>query len=756
MTFCTGGGLRGRRGSVHQPSRLRLRGRGAGAGTKGGGLGFQSSSWIPGSQAAFVPTQNQQCADGAIAFQSLLSLGILRAKGNAMVQLRSAGQEPAQQRAAAETEGPAQGRRDAIVDNSPLVVTQRAQIDGLRQGPLAAAQRQRIQTFGPSVQRVAEDAPESALPARAGNRSGLPAQLKFGIESLSGMSMDNVKVHYNSSKPAQLQALAYAQGSDIHLAPGQDQHLPHEAWHVVQQRQGRVPETTQMAGVAVNDAPGLEREADLMGARASGVTQREARTDGNAWPGPGGTSPCQPVVQRKMGFEFETGANQFITNGQTGKRFDRKDIAFDNGRCRLEGDSGFHLEFVTEPYDNWPQLHQAILDAKAVAEDLAQRAGLAQSGEIVVGTAENFAEDDISIRIGDPTFTASVQSTEGVELSGIPGLINEHLHNNGAAAIGQQATAAIGQARQQQNLAQQAVVFPNVLGLIHALVMYIYRAQRVQGDSKDGPKAIFRLMARTDFRSQFRSLTQAERTQFKLILFGNGNADNADSRNNPITHATNVALDANLFAQGYQDEGPPQQNVAGPTLRAWLKSIATAASGRDVLSPPPGYTAHSALQGAAKKFRYGMGAMDMDNTLALFEMRGYRATSGRKNKDNWVPFAQAKYDLAAARNHSLQPRVQPPQLAPPNAQQGAPQQPAVVAQQPPQQAQQPIVVAQPVVVPQPIVVAQPMPQQVVQQLQQQVVAHLPHQVVQPVQQIVQAPQQGGYNLRSRNKRQRVR
>ena len=29
-------------------------------------------------------------------------------------------------------------------------------------------------------------------------------------------------------------ALAYAQGSDIHLAPGQEQHLPHEAWHVVQ------------------------------------------------------------------------------------------------------------------------------------------------------------------------------------------------------------------------------------------------------------------------------------------------------------------------------------------------------------------------------------------------------------------------------------------------------------------------------------------------------------------------------------------
>jgi hypothetical protein len=54
------------------------------------------------------------------------------------------------------------------------------------------------------------------------NNTGLPDQLKSGIESLSGLSMDHVRVHYNSSHPAQLNALAYAQGSDIHLAPGQE------------------------------------------------------------------------------------------------------------------------------------------------------------------------------------------------------------------------------------------------------------------------------------------------------------------------------------------------------------------------------------------------------------------------------------------------------------------------------------------------------------------------------------------------------
>lgn len=99
--------------------------------------------------------------------------------------------------------------------------------------------------------------------------TGLPHNLQSGMEHLSGIALDQVKVHYNSPKPAAVNALAYTQGSDIHVAPRQEQHLPHEAWHVVQQAQGRVKPTLQMAGgVQVNDDPGLEKEADLMGEKA--------------------------------------------------------------------------------------------------------------------------------------------------------------------------------------------------------------------------------------------------------------------------------------------------------------------------------------------------------------------------------------------------------------------------------------------------------------------------------------------------------
>lgn len=161
----------------------------------------------------------------------------------------------------------AQRQIGAMIDTSPRMHAYRAQTAQLQSAPVA-------------------------------NATGLPDNLKGGIEALSGMSMDHVKVHYNAAQPAQLNALAYAQGRDIYVAPGQEKHLPHEAWHVVQQAQGRVRPTRQMkAGVAVNDDAGLEAEADLMGAKA-------LQMGPSAWrelAPPGSASPAvQRVVASKL------------------------------------------------------------------------------------------------------------------------------------------------------------------------------------------------------------------------------------------------------------------------------------------------------------------------------------------------------------------------------------------------------------------------------------------------------------------------
>ena len=139
----------------------------------------------------------------------------------------------------------------------------------------------RPNSFAGDTPRLSPSGSESTsanADGRSANKTGLPNRLKSGIENLSGLSMDDVRVRYNSPKPAQLQALAYTQGTEIHVAPGQERHLAHEAWHVVQQKQGRVRTTRQMKGKAINDSPALEREADKMGAKAlrtDGLVQRK-------------------------------------------------------------------------------------------------------------------------------------------------------------------------------------------------------------------------------------------------------------------------------------------------------------------------------------------------------------------------------------------------------------------------------------------------------------------------------------------------
>lgn len=94
------------------------------------------------------------------------------------------------------------------------------------------------------------------------NLTGIPDGLRERAESKAGLSLEHVRVYRNSDLPSRVGALAYAQGSNIYLGAGQDHHLGHELGHVVQQMQNRVPITGSINGMALNDNPALEAEAD--------------------------------------------------------------------------------------------------------------------------------------------------------------------------------------------------------------------------------------------------------------------------------------------------------------------------------------------------------------------------------------------------------------------------------------------------------------------------------------------------------------
>ena len=211
--------------------------------------------------------------------------------------------------------------------------------------PSSADRSRRAATARPLARGPAGAARPDSASARADR---LPEGLQAVIGAMSGFSLADVVVHRNSAEPARLGALAYARGSDIHLGPGQERHFAHEAWHVVQQAQGRVAPTLQRkSGVAVNDDAGLEREADAMGARALGLRPDPDEDERDLRPLPAKAD----VAQRLVGFEFETNWDLKAQDDSwetdtvlvTGKNWS---ISPDE----IDGDEA-KMEFKTDPFD---------------------------------------------------------------------------------------------------------------------------------------------------------------------------------------------------------------------------------------------------------------------------------------------------------------------------------------------------------------------------------------------------------------------
>ncbi len=146
---------------------------------------------------------------------------------------------------------------------------------------------QRMMSGGTAQRTVMEEEElqmKSAAPPVQRKGEGMPEPVRAKMEQAFGTDFSDVRVH-TGNQAEQVGALAYAQGNDIHFAPGQyhpetskgQELLGHELAHIVQQKQGRVKPTTEVNGVAVNDDPSLEREADQWGTKAAQTKLDSAR-----------------------------------------------------------------------------------------------------------------------------------------------------------------------------------------------------------------------------------------------------------------------------------------------------------------------------------------------------------------------------------------------------------------------------------------------------------------------------------------------
>jgi hypothetical protein len=243
--------------------------------------GFQSVNTVSGQQAAKASSVSLSLNSGSAAIAQRKQIESLQQSSQSAAQLekaRSIQFKPTKQILQEKADIPQRVEEEKLMQGK-FETAQLMEEEELLQGKFDTAQlaeeEESLQGKFDTAQLVEEEdllqgkfEPIQLKEGAKKNDTGLPNNLKAGIEGLSGASLDGVKVHYNSAKPAKLQAHAYAQGKDIHVASGQEKHLPHEAWHVVQQVQGRVKPTMSKGGAQINDDQSLETEADVQGAKA--------------------------------------------------------------------------------------------------------------------------------------------------------------------------------------------------------------------------------------------------------------------------------------------------------------------------------------------------------------------------------------------------------------------------------------------------------------------------------------------------------
>jgi Domain of unknown function (DUF4157) len=536
------------------------------------------------------------------------------------------------------------------------------------------------------------------------------------MERSFGSSFEDVRVHDASPAAAYIGARAVTIGADIHLAPGEpssgvasDALLGHELAHVVQQRQRRVAPATQTGAPALNSDPQLEREADIQGIRAANGQRA-------------GAQPTHPVrapecaAQAKFGFEFQT-ANSFVAYRDERNRIDfpivgEKELAFEDTtkKFKVEGDEGsdaqhFDVEFITSALTTAEEAKTAVEGAAALAADLdaAWRKPVTRTAGQKFGTGT--WKRPVAIEIFEKGFHAKPQASVGVSLADIPQLLSSNLFLGSEGPMRKTVTE---QAKSVETTDQWKTwrTSPALHGFLELVLYYVRAAgQRNPVDTTgsdpeafptlgnqvittDGPKAMFSIMARTDFHSMFKALPARDQTLFIEGLIGDVKSP---SPNPELSRIIGANLNEPMITAPYRadkvteedrkrfriethkdTQGRPHEIVmAGPTILDWLLSIATGRShkdaeayavrNRDMLSAPVGWGSRAAdatgfptAPEIVEQQIYGMGAYPIDEpgtgNLAIFELRNLSGnlTNSLPRHDQWWTAAQAAINNAFA------------------------------------------------------------------------------------------------------------
>jgi hypothetical protein len=555
----------------------------------------------------------------------------------------------------------------------------------------------RVRPSAVSVQSV------SAQPVRdvlRGAGRPLAGPVREEMEARLGADFSDVRVHDDAaghSAARSVGARAFTAGSHIAFqrarydpvsATGR-QTLAHELAHVIQQRSGPVAGAHAGGGIRVSDpADHFERAAHASAQRA--LAHGRPSSGPPAAPGRGGL-PLTPTgdavpVQRAVGFEFELGnymssvhtitTNPDGTESRARKTDTKAPLKYLNAAGNLvdsvedayvSADNG-SVEYVTVPLRTKAQVDSAIgsivtfhtmsndrgsLRKEAITGVDGRRYEISAGGKAKAQASLGVGLENITDLFRELRVLAKVdadaqaeptrkkrrvqQKSPQEELNTRVGLIASY----NTAEAGKLAGLVYGNIPYPRYFAIDPVEQKKIIGFLAIIFKIILDANDFKGQTLDDAKYAFGLMPRSDFVSMFHSINNPARGWLADNLFA------AIDRTRELGGAW---LDEDVFGKykaEIQKPGPsPSKIYEGPSRNDWINSIITgAAGGKDLLSPPPGYPAHNTLNRRAE----GMGAMGMDGSLAVFELRGIGQALSDQDlpPELWLPLARTVTALAA-------------------------------------------------------------------------------------------------------------
>lgn len=471
-----------------------------------------------------------------------------------------------------------------------------------------AVQPRRAEGQGPVRQRVG-NGEAFQLPANLSSFGGgggqpLPPPVRQKMESFFNASFADVRVHVGAQASA-IGALAFTHGSNLYFAPGQynpgtpqgQQLLGHELAHVLQQRSGKTRNPFG-SGVAVVQDRALETEAERLGTAAAAHHIDQATPQETRRHKPAAASHAavkQPVVMRKVGFEFELGQikteknTSWLLNDNSWTAHSRGEVIVKKTGYDITADiyeHGSQIEFILHAVDeNTASGRQAIVNAaNSVMADIQALTNQNNIGEWVRADRLPRINGSRWHRFkSDATYNqiaGQLQMTAGVKIDRLRAVVSGAATENAGNFV---KTNTLGNYRQphSQPMSQEALAatthyFPafgqrqrEILASVITLVAQVPLTSRASAPGYQGTYT-----AKTDFSKILKEAAAEIGRPIDQQAYVNAvlrTINHALQNSLSNYQGGNLTQHDRVFANNYVSGGVAMNNA--PTLGLWLRSM---------------------------------------------------------------------------------------------------------------------------------------------------------------------------------------